>query len=60
MIHVAPLHDIIEHDQSTHLCQCNPVVDIKNDLVIHYAMDGRMQLAPEQIQPLLREHDEIL
>lgn len=53
MIHIAPVGDIIEHDQNTHMCQCNPVVDFENNLVVHYAMDGRAQLNNEAIKKIL-------
>ena len=40
--HIYPINDIIEHNVSeVGLCQCNPTVDHKNNLVIHHALDGR-------------------
>ena len=41
MVHVYPLNDIYEHKLEGCDCKCNPCVDIKNELVLHYAFDGR-------------------
>jgi len=60
MIHVFPNDDIIQHDVLSHICQCNPVIDFENDMVIHYAMDGREQMEKEQILSLLKGNNEIL
>lgn len=44
MIHIAPENDIIEHDTSEdtgHLCQCGPSVDVEAGIVVHDALDRR-------------------
>lgn len=60
MIHVYPNDDIIDHDVLSHVCRCNPVIDFENDMVIHYAMDGRKQMEKGEILELLKGKNEIL
>jgi len=53
MIHITPNDDIIQHNTNSDFCQCNPVIDYENDLVIHYAMDARPQLPEKGVKELL-------
>lgn len=42
MVHVVPMDDYIEHDDST-VCVCEPIVEFNNEiLVIHNALDDRI------------------
>ena len=43
MVHVVPIDDMIEHDDST-MCICEPTVEFNNEiLVLHNALDGRIE-----------------
>lgn len=37
--HIYPLNDIEDHNLVDAICKCNPT--ISEDIVIHYAFDGR-------------------
>ncbi len=42
MVHVVPLNDWIEHDDST-TCVCEPVVECNDEILVkHNALDGRI------------------
>ena len=45
MQHVYPVDDLYEHNLEGTDCTCNPFVDLENELVIHYAFDGRDLIA---------------
>lgn len=41
MKHIYPLDDIKPHDLESIYCDCNPMIDWTNHLVIHHAWDYR-------------------
>lgn len=41
MLHIIPINDLIEHNTESNDCQCNPEIDIENNLVIHSSLDRR-------------------
>ena len=43
MVHILPVNDLIEHEESAQ-CQCGPSVEQLDNgefMVIHFALDGR-------------------
>jgi len=47
-IHIVPANDLIEHNNESKyfdefVCSCDPEIDYENNMVIHWAMDGRPQ-----------------
>ncbi len=43
MIDIYPINDIIEHEENSTTCPCNPEVIFENGemIIIHNALDGR-------------------
>ena len=43
MIHIIPINDLMEHEEST-TCECHPQIEIRENgdiMVVHNSYDGR-------------------
>lgn len=54
--HVYPLNDLKPHDTESIYCDCNPMIDWTNRLVIHHAWDHRE--AVEEAEALLQNAED--